>query len=246
MATYSFGSGALIGVRTDVANATPVNFGLIQEVSIEDSADIKELYGQYNRAQAVARGKVKTTCKAKVAKISGLAFSNFYYGIAPVAGQITTQFEESGTVPGTPFAITVANAANFVDDLGVFAGATGLPLRKVASTPAVGEYSVAAGVYTFNTADTTKVMKITYTYSISGTGQKIVVANQFMGAAPYFQAQFYTIFQGQAVSLKLHSCVANKLNFASKLDDFLIPEFEFSCQPDAAGNVMTWSFSEAS
>ena len=44
---YSFGSGVLIGTRTDVANATPVNFGLVQEVTIEEAATVKELYGQF-------------------------------------------------------------------------------------------------------------------------------------------------------------------------------------------------------
>lgn len=244
---FSFGSGVLYGVRTDIANATPVNFGLIQEVSIDESADIKELHGQFDRAVAIARGKVKTSVKAKVAQISGLAFSNFYYGITPVTGQLATQFEESGTIPGTPFQITVTNGANFVDDLGVVFSATGLPVKKVASAPAVGQYSVsAAGVYTFNTGDTTKVVKITYTYTISATGQKIIVPRQLMGSAPYFQAQFFTTFQGQDLSLKLHSCVSSKLGFSTKLDDFVMPDFEFSCQPDAAGNVMTWSFEEVS
>jgi hypothetical protein len=40
---YSFGSGVLLGTRTDVPNATPVNFGLVQEVTIDETATIKEL-----------------------------------------------------------------------------------------------------------------------------------------------------------------------------------------------------------
>ena len=39
---YSFGSGVLFGTRTDIANATPVNFGLVQEGTIEETATIKE------------------------------------------------------------------------------------------------------------------------------------------------------------------------------------------------------------
>jgi hypothetical protein len=42
---YSFGSGVLLGTRTDIANATPLNFGLVQEVTIDESATIKELTG---------------------------------------------------------------------------------------------------------------------------------------------------------------------------------------------------------
>ena len=48
---YSFGSGVLLGTRTDIANATPVNFGLVQEVTIDETATIKEL-----EAREVAEG----------------------------------------------------------------------------------------------------------------------------------------------------------------------------------------------
>jgi len=73
---YSFGSGVLIGTRTDIANATPVNFGLVQGVTIEETATVKELTGQFQRPVAIARGTIKTTGKAKVARISGIAFRN--------------------------------------------------------------------------------------------------------------------------------------------------------------------------
>jgi len=76
---YSFGSGVLLGTRTDIANATPVNFGLVQEVTIEESATVKEIYGQYQYPLVAARGTVKTTGKAKVARISGLAFANLFW-----------------------------------------------------------------------------------------------------------------------------------------------------------------------
>ena len=72
---YSFGSGVLLGTRTDVPNATPVNFGLVQEVTIDETATIKELTGQFQRPVAIARGSIKTTGKAKVARISGMAFA---------------------------------------------------------------------------------------------------------------------------------------------------------------------------
>jgi len=47
-----------------------------------------------------------------------------------------------------------------------------LPLTKAASAPAAGQYSVAAGVYTFNSADANKAVLISYTYTITGTGQE--------------------------------------------------------------------------
>ena len=244
---YSFGSGVLIGTRSDIANATPLNFGLVQEVTIDELAGVKELYGQYQRPIAIARGTIKTTGKAKVARISGLAFAHLYYGLTPVAGQVATSFAEAAAVPAaSPYTVSVANAANFVADAGVLYAASGLPLTKVASSPSAGQYSVASGVYTFNAADEGKAVLATYTYAIADAGQKFTVTNQLVGTTPTFQALFYTTFQGQAVTLQLNNCTSSKLSFGTKLEDFVIPEFDFSCFADAGGNVMTWSFAEAS
>lgn len=244
---YSFGSGILVGTRTDIPNATPVNFGLVQEVTIEETATIKELYGQYQRPIVEARGTIKTTGKAKVAKISGLAFANLFYGAVPAVGQVATSFAEAGTVPASsPFTVAVANSATFVNDNGVVYTSTGLPLTKVASGPSAGQYSVASGVYTFSSADAGKAVLASYTYAVSGSGQKFTVTNQLLGTTPTFQAQFFTTFQGQAVSLTLNNCTSSKLSFKTKLEDFVMPEFDFSCFADSAGNVMTWSFAEGS
>lgn len=244
---YSFGSGVLIGTRTDIANATPVNFGLVQEVSIDETASVKELFGQFQRPLAMARGTIKTAGKAKVARISGLAFANLYYGTTPVAGQTATSFAEADTIAAnSPFIVTVANAATFINDEGVVYAASGLPLTKVAAGPAAGQYSVAAGVYTFDASDAGKAVLITYTYALTSGGQKLTIANQLLGTTPTFQALFYTTFQGQTVTVTLNNCTSSKLSFATKLEDFVLPEFDFACFPDASGNVMTWSFSEAS
>ena len=244
---YSFGSGVLIGTRTDIANATPVNFGLVQEVTLNEAASVKELYGQFQHPVAIARGTIKTTGKAKVARISGLALASLFYGVTPTAGQLATAFAEAAAVPlAGPYTVTAANSTTFADDCGLVYAATGLPLTRVATAPTVGQYTLAAGVYTFASADAGKAILLTYTYQISATGQKFAVTNQLLGVTPTFQAQFYTTFQGQAVSLKLNNCTSSKLAFQTKLEDFVLPEFDFSCFADATGTVMTWSFAEAS
>jgi len=244
---YSFGSGILIGTRTDIAEATPVNFGLVQEVTIEESASVKEIYGQYQYPLVSARGTIKTTGKAKVARISGLAFANLFYGVTPAAGQLATSFAEAGTVPSnSPYTVSVANAATFADDDGVVYASTGLPLTKVTSSPASGQYSVSAGVYTFASSDAGKAVLTSYTYTLTGSGQKLTITNPLLGTSPTFQALFYTTFQGQAISLKLNNCISSKLSFQTKLEDFTMPEFDFSCFADSSGNIMTWSFAEVS
>ncbi len=245
---YSFGSGVLYGTRTDVANATPINFGLVQEVEIDETPTTKTLFGQFQRPLAIARGTIKTTGKAKVARISGLAMGSLFYGVTPVAGQVASMIAEAGSVATTTY---VAAQTTVVEDIGVIVASTGLPLIKVASAPAVGQYSVVissgTATYTLNTAEPGKsAILVSYTYTISGTGQKFTVSNQLLGTTPTFSAKFYTTFQGQAVSLQLNQCVSSKFTFKSALEDFVYPSFDFECFADPAGNVMTWSFTEAS
>src|SRR5690242_3348622 len=100
---FSFGSGVLLGVRTDIANATPLNFGMLQDVQLDTQFTTKELYGQYQFPLAIARGQAKFTGKAKLAQISGLAFANFFFGTALSTGQLATSYAEAGTIPATPY-----------------------------------------------------------------------------------------------------------------------------------------------
>jgi hypothetical protein len=244
---FSFGSGVLIGTRTDIANATPINFGLVQEVQLDLQFTAKELYGQYQFPVAIARGQGKATGKAKMARVSGLTFNNLFFGASLVPGQLATAFGEAQSVPAsTPFTVSVTNAGQWQDDCGVVYAASGLPLTKVASAPTAGQYSVAAGVYTFNSADAGAAVLISYTYNVTGSGQQLTLVNPLLGTTPTFQAQLYTSFQGKPVNVKLFNCVSAKLTFASKLEDFVIPELDFDIFANAAGNVLQWSFAEVS
>jgi hypothetical protein len=152
----AFGPGIIIVTRTDVANSTPINIGFAQEFSGDFSSSSKELYGQNQYPLDAARGQVKVSGKMKAAVISGLAWNTVFFGESMATGGIKWNPSEAGIVPAsTPYQITVANGATFDQDLGVVDAATNIPLIKVASAPAAGQYSVgAAGVYTFNTRQT--------------------------------------------------------------------------------------------
>lgn len=221
-----------------------MNFGLVQEVTVDWSFDLKEGYGQYQHPVVLARGKAKVTAKAKTLRCSGLAIGNLFFGITPTAGQTATSFAEQATV--TAGSATVANSATFANDYGVVYQATALPLTKVSSAPAVGQYSVSAGVYTFNTGDNTKAVLISYTYAIAGSGQKLVLTNQLMGTTPTFSANFFTTFQNLPVTLSLPNCASSKLAFPGKLDDYTYNEFDFGVYADPTGLIGTWSFAEVS
>lgn len=243
---YIFGSGVAFVTPTG-ANPTPVNIGLLQDITYDETATIKTLYGQNRRAIAVGAGTIKTTFKAKIARISGLMLNAAYYGLSLVAGQTATAVAEAGTIPGTPYQVTVANSATWTVDQGVVFTATGLPLTRVASAPTTQQYSVAAGVYTFAAADTTKGVLISYNYTIVGTGQSLTISNPLLGNTVSFALNL-TGFDptvaggGKGVTLQLYNCVASKLSLGTKLEDFTIPDFEGESYVNAAGNIGFWSF----
>lgn len=249
MTIYSFGSGKLIGRRNDIANGPAVNFGLLQECSLDFTFTVKELYGQYQYPVAVARGTGKTTGKAKVASLSGVAYNALFFGNVLSAGQIGFAYAEAGAVPAvSTYIITVANAATFLADYGVVYVANGIPFTKVAAAPTIGQYSVneTTGVYTFNASDANAAVLLSYSYNIAGTGEKITISNQLLGTNPTFQIAFGTTFQGKSATLMLNSCMSNKLSMGTKLEDFVTPEFDFNAFADASNVIGTMSFSEAS
>lgn len=241
---FLYGSGSLFGSRTDIANPTPVQFGVIQDVELDFSFTTKELMGQYQAPVAVARGPMKITGKTKAARIQAHAFNDIFLGQTVTTGQQATSLNEGpSAIPATPFEITVANSATFVADLGVINATTGIPLTRVASGPAAGQYSVAAGVYTFSSADQVAgvSVQISYTYTIAATGSRIIATNQLMGAAPAFQVTLYGTYQGKQATLVLPQCISTKLSLQFKNEDFMIPEFDFSAYANAAGTFFDLS-----
>ena len=76
---YVFGSGVLIGTPS---GGSPINFGLAQEVTLNIATTTKALYGQNNFPVAIGSGTRKMTGKAKLARISGQALGNLFFGSA--------------------------------------------------------------------------------------------------------------------------------------------------------------------
>lgn len=239
---FEFGAGTLWGfpVVTNAANPTPMKFGTLQDVSLDISGDVKQLYGQKQFPEAVARGKCKITGKSKFASINGKMLNDMFFGQTMGAGMIKTALDESQPIPATPFQVTVTNAATFKQDWGVRYNATGLPLTRVASGPVLGQYSVntGTGVYTFAAADTLATVLISYTFTAAGTGAQLNITNQLMGFAPTIQVLLETVYNTNQFSVLLYSVVASKLSFTTKQEDFIIPEFDFEAFANAAGQVI--------
>lgn len=258
-----FGSGFLYGVPTAdatgaaIANPTPVQFGVLQDVSVDMSFDNKLLHGQNQFPVAVGRGKGKIGCKAKFAQINGALFNSLFFGGTNSAGILSANNDLVGiAIPATPFTITLSttntaitrqipNAGTFFRDLGV-RGPTGIPFTRVASAPATGQYTVSGvGVYVFAAADAAIVVYINYEYTATSTvAQNQIVVNQQMGTAPTFVAVLNQPYGGKTLHVRLYQCISSKLSLSSKNDDFTIPELDFDAFADASGNVIGYGLSE--
>lgn len=244
MAQRSFGSGLLFATNT-AANSTPIQFGTLQDVSLDISRTVKELYGQSQFPVAIGAAQMKITGKAKVGQVNGRLYNDLFFGGTMAAGQTLLVYQEAGTVPAvTTYTVTVNNAANFVDDEGVLYAATGLPFKKVASAPTIGQYSVSAGVYTFAAADASAAVLISYTYSSTTAGQTITVGNPLQGVQPTFSIIVQRAYNGQQEAFKLWSCISSKLTLPTKMADWGITEIDFTAFADAAGRVITPYVSE--
>jgi hypothetical protein len=256
MSQAVFGAGIMWGTQLQdstgaaVANATPIMIGILQNVSVDISFETKELHGSDSQfAKYVGRGKGKIDCKASMGTIKGAIFNSLFFGQGQTSGINSVVYDTVGAaIPATPYQITVTppSSGTFQTDLGVVYQATGLPLTKVASAPTTGQYSVSnAGIYTFAAADTLLVVYINYSYTAtSTTAVKNTVKNIPMGYSPSFSTELYMPYDGKSLVLTLNKCISNKLSISTKLDDFMMPELDFSAFADSAGNVMSWATTE--
>lgn len=241
---FSFGSGLMFGTRSDIANSTPIQFGTLQDVSLDFSFSNKDLMGQYQMPVATARGAAKLSGKAKFARIDSQAFGDIFFGQARTlntSDQISNG--EAVTVPATgPYNVTAANASTFLDDLGVTYTSTGLSLTRVAASPTVGPYTVASGVYSFSAADEGVALQLNYLYTAS-SGSKLVLTNQLMGQGPSFKLRLFNNYNGRSTVYEFNQAMSTKLSLDFKNEDWTIPELDFSLFTDASNTLGTISFS---
>jgi hypothetical protein len=239
-----FGPGILWLTRTDVSPSTPTNVGFVNEFSMDLSFETKQLYGQNQFALLAARGTAKSTGKIKAAALSGQALNSMLLGGTWVAGtQYDATTSPSTAIPATPFTITptVPNTGTWNADLGVVNAATGEPLQVVTGTPAAGQYSVAAGVYTFSSADHTSgisvLISFAYTWTTGAPGQNLTLANNPIGTTPTFQIDYKTTLYGATYYVRLFNAIASKWTMNHKITDFAMPEYDFEFFANAAQQV---------
>ena len=258
MAIDYFGAGVLFATPlndaygTAIALPSPIQFGIVQDITIDDSADVKELYGANQYPVDIGRGKAKLAIKCKQAQFSAELFNSIYFGQSLVAGYDAVYADSIGTNATAAVAITPTSpfggTSTFVADLGVQSG-NGVPYTRVTSSPTSGQYSLSGETYSFSPVDVAAgaVVFISYQYANStnpGTGKLLTVNNLPMGSVPVFSAQFFNSRNGHTVWRKFPRCVATKLSMDFKNDDFSIPDLEMSCFADSNNVAQYWGFTE--
>ena len=236
-----FNSGVAYMVDPDT-HPTPTNIRILQSASLDLKATNKELFGQNIFPVAVGRSQVKVDGKLKFADYQPRMIRDFVGGAnnsLMTAGQTLIANGEAQSVPAaSTYTITVTNSATWVLDLGVVYANTGIPLVNVASLTAAGQYTYAAGVYTFYSADASAAVLISYTYTSSTAGDTVTISNTSAGAANTFQTVMGGSYNGLQTNLLLYSCVSESLKlYDSKIGDFAMPELGFQCFVNSAGNL---------
>ena len=245
-----FGPGVCIVTRTDTATPLSVNIGYAQEFSFSAKGSTKKLYGQNNLPLLAARGTVALTGKIKAALVSGIAWNACFFGSSFTAGKDNYYVganAEAHTPSGTTQVVT--NATGGIVDLGV-TYASGIPLQRVASVTAAGTYSVvpSTGTYPFNASDEVPLL-FNYSNFSSASGQQLNVVNQLLGTNPTFQLDYWTNLNqptSKPFSVRAFACVASDLTFATKLEDFVMPEISFDMFVNASGQAFNMNFPEVS
>jgi hypothetical protein len=264
-----FGSGIMWGTQlTDATGAavaatsqSTLLFGVLQDVAVDFSADVKELFGQNSFPFAVARGKTKISIKAKNAQIYGALFNACFFGQTLSSGIYKDVYDTTGkAIPGTPYTITISSTATDathiqIPDSGTTGSATllsiidsnGIPYTQVSAAPATKQFTwtSTSGAIVFSSTDSAATVFISYQYTATSTTQKNqTITNVPMGYAPIFEVDLFMPYQGKHLTLEFPQCIATKLSFATKLDDFMIPEFDISAFANAAGQVCKVGYGE--
>ncbi len=245
-----FGAGKLIAIPTadasgnPIAVPTPVAIAVLQDVAVDFDFETKTLHGEKQFAVAVARGKAKIGWKAKSGDFDGAALGALFLGSTATTARKGAVIDFVASVPAvTTYIITIVPPSSgvFAGNLGVINALTGQALKRVASGPTTGQYSLvdATGVYTFAAADASLAVLISYEYSIasSPTSQLYNFSNPLMGYTPTFAAVFYNQYAGKTLAMKLNCNVLGKESLPFKNDDYTMIDMSADAFADAASNV---------
>lgn len=248
----TFGAGRVFA-RSNVTNPTPVRALVPQSQSIDFKRKVESLFGERQLAVAVGAGEMEVTGKVEFGKTNARVFADIMFGIASSTGSYLQADKEAGTVPAvSTYVITVANATNYLTDLGVINATTGVIYTRVASGSEVAgaSYSVAEsgankGKYTFASGDASANMLISYMYSSSSIGVTLSVTNQQQGQTGLFQAVHVLPWGTQQDMIVFNNCLAASAGISAKKSGFGSTMLNYHASVDTNDVLGTMTFAEA-
>jgi hypothetical protein len=242
--TLGFGAGFLYAMPAggnQPTNPTPVQIGVIQNVKLTFSGDIKKLRGQYQYPVDTAVGNREIKGSFESAQFGLSNWNNIMFGESgTTAGGLVLQNAEAHSVPATgPFTVTVNNNTTptiWSQDAGVLDATTGQPLQAVGTGPATGQYSVSAGVYTFAAADEGRALLINYYYTTTA-GSSLQILNHPMGWGPIVSMDLTMPYQGFDKNIYLYNVRIGKIDLSTKQDDYTMGSSDWEAFANPAQQV---------
>jgi hypothetical protein len=245
MTQIGFDIGTLIGKRLDLPGQPPSLLGILSGVTLTFERKIFTTTGSMaGAAIAAASGEMTIKGNARFARLQATSIGNMFFGpnTLQMAGNLQMTVGENATVPiGSPFEVTVDQAATFVEDLGVFYADTGAALAPAASDPGPAEYrSLPGGVYLFNDHDEAAAVTIFYTYA-TAVGQQLIIGDAGGGAMPFFQLFLRqpdsALGLGYDVVTKLVNCFSSKLALPFSTQRYTLVDFDFQAILDLTNTL---------
>jgi hypothetical protein len=231
-----YGIGSITAIPSGT-NPTPVDIAVVRGCSVEFKSTEKPLRGNKLFALDSAVSDVSITGKIQSADFYASMVALVVPGTATVAATVTPRKKmatHSALIPATPFQVTVTNSAAWVTDLGVVNLTTGKTMTRVASTPAANQYTVAAGVYTFASAEGT--VAIRYLYTDATTGYTLTATNTEVGAASGYTLILADPAGGTKENvIEFPSVKFSNLSLGMKTDDWSESGLDFTAYADANG-----------
>jgi hypothetical protein len=222
-------------------------------LKIDAKAKNVNLMGQNQMPDDSFKAEVEQTIELEVGRVS-LDLLNMALGETIATGRTDVVIDEPFTVPATPFQVTAASGANFVDDLSVTDAVTGQQLRPVPSGPVGGQYIpgvTGTGTYTFAAADVGRKVRICSTKGVSGSGRTLTIGNHPAGFGPIVRILANCPYTCPAATTPFGAinvrCAKIDFGMTFKRDGYLMVPIKGIIYPDGSGNsVDLWDPAAAS
>jgi hypothetical protein len=225
--------------------ATPFELKTISEISLDYKGKAVELRGQYLVPVDTRMADVSFTGKFTIGTYSLIQLNSILFaGTLNVATPDNIVPDEAQSVPATStYTVTVSGAGTFVEDLGVSYANTSAQFERVNSVSQAGQYSVntSTGVYTFDAADASAKVLISYVNTLT-TGASLSIPNNLQGQSPQFELAAWIPASAGATAgfngYRFFACRATGAKILSgKNNDFNKIEVDFAVYCPVNANV---------